>query len=44
MKQPSMWRKVRHVGRWKICEVAYPCAAAYHLLWLAHLQGRGVTG
>ncbi len=37
-------RKVRHVGRWKIQQVAYLWAAAYNLLRLAHLEVRGVAG
>jgi len=38
MKQAGGLRKVRHVGRWKIQQVAYLWAAAYNLLRLAHLQ------
>lgn len=38
MKQPGGLRKVRHVGRWKIQQVAYLWAAAYNLLRLAHLE------
>jgi transposase len=38
MKQPGALRKVRHVGRWKIQQVAYLWAAAYNLLRLAHLE------
>jgi hypothetical protein len=40
LKQPGGLRKVRHVGRWKIQQVAYLWAAAYNLLRLAHLDGR----
>ena len=40
MKQAGGLRKVRHVGRWKIQQVAYLWAAAYNLLRLAHLQAR----
>jgi transposase len=38
LKQPGGLRKVRHVGRWKIQQVAYLWAAAYNLLRLAHLE------
>jgi transposase len=38
MKQPGGLRKVRHVGRWKIQQVAYLWAAAYNLLRLANLE------
>jgi len=38
MKQPGGVRKVRHVGRWKIQQVAYLWAAAYNLLRLANLE------
>ena len=38
MKQAGGLRKVRHVGRWKIQQVAYLWAAAYNLLRLAHLE------
>jgi transposase len=38
LKQPGRLRKVRHVGRWKIQQVAYLWAAAYNLLRLAHLE------
>lgn len=38
MKQPGGVRKVRHVGRWKIQQVAYLWAAAFNLLRLAHLE------
>jgi transposase len=38
MKQPGGLRKVRHVGRWKIQQVAYLWAAAFNLLRLAHLE------
>jgi transposase len=44
MKQPGGLRKVRHVGRWKIQQVAYLWAAAYNLLWLVHLQAQKVAG
>ncbi len=40
MKQPGGLRKVRHVGRWKIQQVAYLWAAAYNLLRLANLEVR----
>lgn len=40
LKQPGGLRKVRHVGRWKIQQVAYLWAAAYNLLRLANLQQR----
>jgi len=43
-KQPGGLRKVRHVGRWKIQQVAYLWAAAYNLLRLANLEARGVAG
>jgi len=36
-KQPSGLRKVRHVGRWKIQQVAYLWAAAYNLLRMTNL-------
>jgi len=38
LKQPGGLRKVRHVGRWKIQQVAYLWAAAYNLLRMANLQ------
>ena len=38
MKQAGGLRKVRHVGRWKIQQVAYLWAAAYNLLRLANLE------
>jgi len=38
MKQAGGLRKVRHVGRWKIQQVAYLWAAAFDLLRLAHLE------
>ena len=41
MKQAGGLRKVRHVGRWKIQQVAYLWAAAFNLLRLAHLQAAG---
>jgi transposase len=44
MKQAGGLRKVRHVGRWKIQQVAYLWAAAYNLLRLAHLGAREVAG
>ena len=37
-KQPGGLRKVRHVGRWKIQQVAYLWAAAYNLLRMANLE------
>lgn len=40
LKQPGGLRKVRHVGRWKIQQVAYLWGAAYNLLRLAHLEVR----
>jgi transposase len=41
MKQAGGLRKVRHVGRWKIQQVAYLWAAAFNLLRLAHLEAGG---
>lgn len=38
LKQPGGLRKVRHVGRWKIQQVAYLWAAAYNLLRIANLE------
>ncbi|HLE37092.1 MAG TPA: IS5 family transposase [Candidatus Acidoferrales bacterium] len=38
LKQPGGLRKVRHVGRWKIQQVAYLWAAAYNLLRMANLE------
>ena len=38
MKQAGGLRKVRHVGRWKIQQVAYLWAVAFNLLRLAHLE------
>ena len=38
MKQAGGLRKVRHVGRWKIQQIAYLWAAAYNLLRLAHVE------
>ena len=38
MKQAGGLRKVRHVGRWKIQQVAYLWAAAFNLLRLAHWE------
>ncbi|MGH9817351.1 MAG: IS5 family transposase [Candidatus Acidiferrales bacterium] len=43
LKQPGGLRKVRHVGRWKIQQVAYLWAAAYNLLRLANLEARAVA-
>ena len=43
LKQPGGLRKVRHVGRWKIQQVAYVWAAAYNLLRLANLERAGVA-
>lgn len=43
LKQPGGLRKVRHVGRWKIQQVAYLWAAAYNLLRMANLEHRGAT-
>ena len=40
LKQPGGLRKVRHVGRWKIQQVAYLWAAAYNLLRMANLELR----
>jgi Transposase DDE domain len=40
LKQAGGLRKVRHVGRWKIQQVAYLWAAAYNLLRLANLEAR----
>ena len=40
MKQPGGVRRVRHLGRWKIQQVAYLWAAAYNLLRLANLETR----
>ncbi len=42
LKQPGGLRKVRHVGRWKIQQVAYLWPAAYNLLRMANLEGRSV--
>jgi hypothetical protein len=44
LKQPGGLRKVRHVGRWKIQQVAYLWGAAYNLLRLAHLEARAAAG
>ncbi len=41
LKQPGGLRKVRHVGRWKIQQVAYLWGAAYNLLRMANLEARG---
>ncbi len=41
LKQPGGLRKVRHVGRWKIQQVAYLWAAAYNLLRMANLELNG---
>ena len=38
MKQAGGLRKLRHVGRWKIQQVAYLWAAAYNLLRMANLE------
>ena len=38
MKQPGGLRKVRHVGRWNIQQVAYLWDTAYNLLRLARLE------
>ncbi len=38
LTQPGGLRKVRHVGRWKIQQVAYLWAAAYNLLRMANLE------
>src|SRR5712692_2253967 len=43
LKQAGGLRKVRHVGRWKIQQVAYLWAAAYNLLRLANLEAQGVA-
>lgn len=43
MKQAGGLRKVRHVGRWKIQQVAYLWAAAFNLLRLAHLEAHNVA-
>jgi len=43
LKQPGGLRKVRHVGRWKIQQVAYLWAVAYNLLRLANLQAPGAA-
>jgi len=43
MKQPGGLRKVRHVGRWKIQQVAYLWAAAYNLLRMANLELKQAT-
>lgn len=40
LKQAGGLRKVRHVGRWKIQQVAYLWASAFNLLRLAHLEVR----
>ncbi len=40
LKQPGGLRKVRHVGRWKIQQVAYLWGAAYNLLRLANLEAQ----
>ena len=44
LKQPGGLRKVRHVGRWKIQQIAYLWAAAYNLLRMANLERRGGNG
>jgi len=38
LKQPGGLRKVRHLGRWKIQQVAYLWAATYNLLRMANLE------
>jgi transposase len=38
LKQPGGLRKVRHIGRWKIQQVAYLWGAAYNLLRMANLE------
>jgi len=43
LKQPGGLRKVRHVGRWKIQQVAYLWGAAYNLLRMANLERQGVA-
>jgi len=43
LKQPGGLRKVRHVDRWKIQQVAYLWGAAYNLLRMAHLERQGVV-
>lgn len=43
MKQAGGLRKVRHVGRWKIQQIAYLWAAAYNLLRLANLEAQEVA-
>ncbi len=43
LKQPGGLRKVRHVGRWKIQQVAYLWGAAYNLLRMVNLQRLGVA-
>ncbi len=40
LKQPGGLRKVRHIGRWKIQQVAYLWGAAYDLLRMANLELR----
>ena len=40
LKQPGGLRRVRHLARWKIQQVAYLWAAAYNLLCLANLQAQ----
>lgn len=40
LKQPGGLRKVRHIGRWKIQQVAYLWGAAYNLLRMANLELR----
>ena len=44
LKQPGGLRKVRHVGRWKIQQVAYLWGAAYNLLRMANLERQSVAG
>ncbi len=43
LKQSGGLRKVRHVGRWKIQQVAYLWGAAYNLLRMANLERQGVA-
>ena len=43
LKQPGGLRKVRHVGRWKIQQVAYLWGAAYNLLRMANLERQSVA-
>lgn len=43
LKQPGGLRKVRHIGRWKIQQVAYLWGAAYNLLRMANLEVRNAA-